>query len=154
MGVRQHDGSEGRAHAPPPRHLSRDRSHARVYKFWYKLAAWRSLTSRGRDLVTAVLAAYHPDHANAFELTDGKVSALLGCSKNTSRKVFHECVERGWFVIESGGRMNGALCTRGRIVSLACYETETRRAEPTRYENWKPKKSETAQNLVFSLKPI
>lgn len=143
----------GRAHHAPAYHKSRDRSHGRSYRYWDKLPAWRTLCSRGRDLVMFVLRAYHPDEPNAFELSDAVICSLLDCSPGVARRVFHECVERGWFILEREGRMRGALSTRGRVVSLARYETAMRPARPDLYETWRAKAGETRQNPAFMLRP-
>ncbi|MGJ3232181.1 MAG: hypothetical protein ACFE0P_10310 [Oceanicaulis sp.] len=132
---------------------SREPPHARIYASWYRLASWRTLCSRGRDLVCHVLAAYRPDKLNAFQLSDADVAAMLGCSENTARAVVKACLERGWLVLERRGAFTGPKGARGRVVSLACYPTEVRKAEPQRYEQWQPKKNSTAQNLWFTLSP-
>lgn len=138
----------GRSRREPP--------HARIYSSWYLLPAWRTLDSRGRDLVTHVMAAYRPpEHGkpNAFELSDATAAAMLGCSENTARAVVNACLERGWFVLERRGAFAGPKGTRGRVISLACYPTETRKAEPQRFTRWRPKENSTAQNLWFTLAP-
>lgn len=132
---------------------SREPPHARIYASWYRLASWRTLCSRGRDLVCHVLAAYRPDKLNAFQLSDADAAAVLGCSENTARAVVKACLERGWFVLERRGAFTGPKCARGRVISLACYPTEMRGAEPQRFEQWRPKKNTTAQNLRFILYP-
>lgn len=144
MNTNQHTGSR------------REPPHARIYSRWYLLPAWRTLDSRGRDLVTHVMAAYRPpEHGkpNAFELADRTVAAMLGCSENTARTVVNDCLERGWFILERRGSFTGPKGTRGRVVSLSCYPTETRKAEPQRFKQWRPKENSTAQNLWFTLAP-
>tara|TARA_R110002073_G_scaffold23696_1_gene80693 strand:+ start:17159 stop:17758 length:600 start_codon:yes stop_codon:yes gene_type:complete len=133
---------------------SRDRPHGRCYRYWDKLPAWRTLTSRGRDLVMFVLRAYHPDKHNAFELSDGTVAAMLKCSPNTARKTIGECIERGWFVLERGGGIGGSDRVRSRVVSLSQYETATRKSQRGRYEHWEAKQPQADNALPYMLEPF
>ena len=119
-------------------HKSRDRPHGRSYRYWDKLPAWRTLTSRGRDLVMFVMRAYHPDNPNSFELSDGVIAALLDCSHNTARKTVADCLERGWFILERSGGTGGSTHTRSRVVSLSHWETATRKSDRKRYQHWEP----------------
>lgn len=143
----------GRAHHAPAYHKSRDRSHGRSYRYWDKLPAWRTLCSRGRDLVMFVLRAYHPDEPNAFELSDGVICSLLDCSPGVARRVFNECLERGWFVLERKGRQHGPISTRSRVVSLTRYETANRPARPDLYEAWRPAAGEAINGTPYVLRP-
>ena len=141
MNTNQHNGSR------------REPPHARIYSKWYTLPAWRTLCSRGRDLVCHVMAAYRPDKLNAFDLSDASAAAMLGCSDNTARKVVKSCIERGWFILERRGGVKGPRGARGRVVSLSRFPAENRPAEPERFENWRPQQKPTAQNLWRIARP-
>lgn len=143
----------GRAHHAPAYHKSRDRSHGRSYRYWDKLPAWRSLCSRGRDLVMFVLRAYHPDEPNAFELSDGVICSLLDCSPSVARRVVNQCIERGWFTLERQGRQHGPLSTRSRVVSVNRYEAANRPARPELYEAWRPPAHDVSTSQPFMLRP-
>jgi hypothetical protein len=133
---------------------SRDRPHGRTYRYWDKLPAWRTLTSRGRDLVMFVLRAYHPDKHNAFELSDSTVAAILDCSPNTARKTVAECIERGWFILEREGGLGGSGSVRSRVVSLSHYETATRKSQRGRYQHWAPRPPQAHKAHPFMLEPF
>lgn len=145
----------GLGHDGPTYPKNRGRSHARIYAYWRKLPAWFTLCPRGQALVVAVFQAYHPDYPNAFELSDRIAARVLGCAENTARPIVKAIMERGWVVQERRGGFRGPVSTRGRVVSLSAFPTDCRRAEPHRFEQWKPSKpiSNGANSAVY-IKPV
>ncbi|KPP82873.1 MAG: hypothetical protein HLUCCA04_02030 [Oceanicaulis sp. HLUCCA04] len=122
---------------PPPNRARSDRAHARLYAFWRTLPAYATLSPHAKVLLAELLMAYRPESHNAFELSDAFTAAHLGVCPNTARKAIFELVERGWIEIERDGGTTGKKAHRKRIVSLSCFQTEVRSAQPGRYEFWK-----------------
>lgn len=122
----------------PPVRSRIDRPHARIYAHWRTIPAWFTLCPRGQAVIVAVLMSYRPDSPNAFHLTDAVAAGILGCSQNIARRVVGEVIERGWLHVERRGGFKGPKGARGRIVSLAMFETDARPPEPFRYEKWRP----------------
>lgn len=136
--------------------VRRQPAHARIPAAWDRLPAWRTLDSRGRDLIGFMMRAYRPPSSgmpNAFVLTDADAAALLGCSENTARSVVQACVDRGWFVLERRGGCHGPRSARSRVISLSMFPTDNRGSEQRRFQEWRPEIDASLPRAWFTPRP-
>lgn len=112
--------------------------HARIYSHWVRSPAWATMTVFAKVLLTELLAEYRPKRRNLFPLPTRRAADLIGCAPNTAERAVGELVERKWIFVERAGGMTGVRATRARQVSLAMYDTETRKGDRDAAMAWEP----------------
>jgi hypothetical protein len=85
----------------------RDRSHAKVYEWWFDLPAWQNLSPPAVVLLVALLAAYRP-WAASITLSDEQAGRLIGMSDSSGRRAIQELERWGWLeAINPGSFVRG-----------------------------------------------
>lgn len=114
----------------------RDQSHARIYRSWILLPAWRSLTPIARVALVTILARYHPDSNNLVRVSVRDLAELVGCSKTTAGEALAQLEDRQWLAPHSRGRLGP---NRPSEYLLAMYEDPLTGEPPTyAFRQWEP----------------
>jgi DNA-binding transcriptional MocR family regulator len=115
-----------------------DPPHARIYRSWLDLPAWRTLSTFSKCLLTEMLARYRPWEPNQFEVSDRTASQLIGCSRNTARIALEELEDRGWIKVIRVGKITGPRTARASVYALTYYPISNCEPALKTFLHWQP----------------
>jgi hypothetical protein len=115
-----------------------DKPHARIYRSWLDLPAWKTLGSDARALIVDLFARYRPMEANAFEISDRTVTTLVNCSRRTGSKALSDLVDRGWLSVVRVGRIRGPKAKRASVYALTWYPLDAASSATKDFLRWQP----------------
>jgi hypothetical protein len=117
--------------------------HVRLYHWFLKSEAWRSLSPNARALYIEVAARYHGSNNGQISFSVREARDALHIGKNAAAAAFKELQDRGFLVIAkaSAFSVKTKTATEWRLTEFACDVTNAFSTKD--FMRWSPEKQNT-----------
>jgi DNA-binding transcriptional regulator YhcF (GntR family) len=125
--------------------------HVRLYHWFLKSEAWRSLSPNARALYVEIVARYNGSNNGRIPFSVREAAEALHIGKNAASTAFSELQDRGFLVIakRSAFSLKTKTATEWRLTEFPCDVTNA--ISSREFMRWSPEKQNTVPNTGLTV---